>query len=311
MDLRQIDLNLLVLFDALYKYRSVSIAANKTCISQSAFSHGLNRLRSRLDDTLFIRINNVMEPTPRAIDIASKLNKALPMISSALSKEEPFNPHISKVNFKFVATDYTELSLFPKLIGDINSKAPNMSITVLPATEQYPLNRLESGEVDFALGFSHQLEKSSLMENYTWLEDSYCTIARKNHPSLRKGLNINNFLHLPHVRVSPWGENQGIVDDVLDKMGLKRNVILQLPSVLVAPYTVLHSDSLLTIPRRIAQQLSSQINIELFEPPITLPNYQLNIYWHQLNTNKLSCLWLVEQIKSLSKTQAFTQTNEY
>ncbi|NQZ81713.1 MAG: LysR family transcriptional regulator [Colwellia sp.] len=305
MNLHQIDLNLLVLFDALYKHRSVSIAADEICISQSAFSHGLNRLRERLDDPLFIRIKNVMQPTTRATQIALKLNQALPTISSALSKNEPFNAKTSTMNFKFVATDYTELSLLPKLIGAINNKAPNISITVLPATEQFPLARLENGEVDFTLGFSHQLEKSSSMESYTWLEDSYCTIARKNHPVLTNGLTIENFLKLPHVRVSPWGEKQGVVDQVLNKMKLQRQVILQLPSVLVAPYTILHSDSLLTIPRRIAELLATQINIELFEPPITLPNYQLNIYWHRLNASKVSYQWLIEQIKMLHKSQVF------
>jgi len=308
VNLHQIDLNLLVLFDALYRCRSVSIAANEICISQSAFSHGLNRLRRSLGDQLFVRINNVMQPTLRAEEVALKLKQALPIISSALNKNDSFDAKNSTMNFKFVATDYTEFSLFPKLIAAINQKAPTVSITVLPAMEQYPLTRLENNEVDFALGFSHQFEKSSQTDNYIWLEDRYCTIARKEHPALKNGLTLENFIQLPHVRVSPWGEHQSVVDQVLSKMKLRREVILQLPSVLVAPYTILHSDSLLTIPRRIARQLSNQINIELFDPPISLPKYQLNIYWHRLNTSKSSHQWLIQQIKSLSDKNAFSLT---
>jgi len=299
MDLHQVDLNLLVMFDALYRHQSVSQAANELCISQSAFSHGLSRLRKRLNDELFIRTNNAMVPTARAQEMAHHLTKALPLISSAINETEIFNPKTDASEFTFSATDYTEFSLLPRLIGKINHLAPNIKINVIGAKEQHPLALLENHQVDFALGYSHLVEKSSTIDFFTWLQESYCTIARADHPALINGLDLNTFLSLSHVRVSPWGEKSGVVDEVLAKQKLGRNVALQLPSVLVAPHTVLHSDLLLTIPRAIAEQLSSQINIQLFETPLDIPNYHLNIYWHKINSAKSNFQWLKQQIISL------------
>ncbi|WP_042148998.1 MULTISPECIES: LysR family transcriptional regulator [unclassified Pseudoalteromonas] len=299
MDLHQLDLNLLVMFDALYRHQSVSQAANELCISQSAFSHGLSRLRKRLNDDLFIRTNNVMVPTARAQEIAQYLTKALPLISSAINDTQLFNPKIDTSEFKFSATDYTEFSLLPRLIGKINHQAPNIKLNVIGAKEQHPLALLENHQVDFALGYSHLIESSSTIESFTWLQESYCTIARADHPALANGLDLDTFLSLSHVRVSPWGEQSGVVDEALAKLKLSRNVTLQLPSVLVAPHTVLHSDLLLTIPRAIAEQLSNQINIQIFETPLDIPNYHLNIYWHKINSAKPSFKWIKQQILNL------------
>jgi len=193
MNLHQIDLNLLVLFDALYRHQSVSKAANEICLSQSAFSHALARLRERLNDDLFIRINNVMQPTSRANELAKQLKIALPMIAQALKDSATFNPQSSDITFRFTATDYTELSLLPKLSNHLTKVAPNIQLKVLPAHQPTPTMPLDNNDVDFALGFTHQTFKSSTIEHLTWLTDSYCTIARKGHPALSRGLCLDPY----------------------------------------------------------------------------------------------------------------------
>lgn len=299
MNLHQLDLNLLLLFDSLYRNRSVSKAAEEICLSQSAFSHGLSRLRKRLEDELFVRINNVMEPTPVAHELALNISPALEQIYNGLNNTLEFDPVTSELELNFAATDYTQFSLMPKLIGHVTKAAPNIKITTYPSELKMPTAKLASGELDFVLGFSHEIEKSSTIEHQTWLQDSYCTIARKGHPALAKGLTIETYLALSHVRISPWGEKQGVVDESLLKQGLKRHVALQLPSVLAAPYTVLHSDLLLTLPRLVATQMAQTLEIEIFEPPVNIPDYKLNIYWHKLHANKPSRVWLSKLIKEL------------
>lgn len=299
MNIHQIDLNLLTLFDALYRHRSVSVAADEICLSQSAFSHGLSRLRKRLADDLFIRINNVMEPTPLAHELAVSIAPALDQIHSGLNNRQSFDPATSDIELRFAATDYTQFSLLPKLIGQIGKVAPNMRITVFPSEDKIPTEKLIRGELDFVLGFSHEIEKSSTIEHQTWLQDSYCTIARKNHPQLTEGLSLDTFMNLSHVRISPWGEKQGIVDQQLAAQGLRRHVTLQLPSVMAAPYTVLHSDLILTCPRLVASHMANIVDIEIYTPPITIPEYHLNIYWHKLNASKPSHRWLSQLIRQL------------
>jgi len=299
MNLHQIDLNLLLLFDALYRYRSVSIAANETYLSQSAFSHGLARLRKRLSDDLFIRVNNVMEPTALAHELAIHVTPALAQLHNGLNSHEVFDPKNSDIELKFSATDYTQFSLLPKLIGQISKVAPRIRIVVIPLEDKIPTEKLVNGELDFVLGFSHEMEKSATIEHQTWLKDSYCTIARKNHPQLTNGLTLAKFLSLSHVRISPWGEKQGIVDFQLSKQGLDRHVALQLPSVMAAPYTIANSDHLLTFPRIMAEHVAKIMDIEIYTPPIAIPDYQLNIYWHKLNNSKASHRWLSQLVSNL------------
>ena len=299
MNLHQIDLNLLILFDALYRYRSVSVAANEICLSQSAFSHGLSRLRKRLADELFVRINNVMEPTPLAHELAISIAPALGLIHNSLNNNLAFDPATSDIELTFAATDYTQFSLLPKLIGHIGKTAPNIRITVFPSEDKIPTEKLISGELDFVLGFSHEIEKSSTIEQQTWLQDSYCTIARKNHPELKAGLSLDKFLSLSHIRISPWGEKQGIVDRQLAQQGFNRHVALQLPSVMAAPYAVLHSDLILTLPRLVASHVANMLDIDIYSLPISIPEYQLNVYWHKLNASKASHRWFSQVIRQL------------
>ncbi|MEZ9232097.1 LysR family transcriptional regulator [Vibrio amylolyticus] len=299
MKLHQIDLNLLLLFDALYRHRSVSNAAKDVYLSQSAFSHGLSRLRKHVSDELFIRINNVMEPTALAHELATHITPALGQIYSGLNNQSTFDPVTSDIEFTLSATDYTQFSLLPKLMSHLSRKAPNIKITITPDEEGTPTKKLMSNELDFMLGFSHEIEKSSTVESFTWTQDRYCTIARKGHPQLENGLTLETFLCLPHVRISPWGEKIGIVDQQLAKEGLKRHVALQLPSVLAAPYAIEHSDHLLTCPRVIAEQVSQTIDIELYSPPIPIPDYKLNLYWHKLSNSKASHRWFIDVIAQL------------
>lgn len=299
MKLNQIDLNLLILFDALYRHRSVSTAASEIFLSQSAFSHGLSRLRTSLSDDLFVRINNVMEPTPFAHELAVDIAPALIQIHKGLNNSLVFDPATSDIELTFAATDYTQFSLLPKLIGYISQVAPNIKITILPSENKLPTAKLISGELDFLLGFSHEVEKSSTIKSQTWLQDDYCTIARKNHPHLKGGLTLDKFLKLSHVRISPWGEKQGIVDQHLAQQGLSRHVALQLPNAMVAPYTVLHSDLILTLPKLLASYMATMIDIDIYSTPLSISKYQLNIYCHKLNANKASHFWLNELVKQL------------
>lgn len=210
MKLHQLDLNLLLLFDALYRHRSVSRAANEVCLSQSAFSHALARLRTRLQDELFIRIDNVMQPTHKAELIAIQLGRALPLMQQALNETSEFDPATSSLELTFTATDFTQFSLLPKLIAAVQRQAPYLTLNVLPAAQTSAQNMLEKGELDFVLGFSHVMQQSKTVAYQTWYTGSYCTIARVNHPALQDGLSLERFLQLSHVLIAPWERSRGL-----------------------------------------------------------------------------------------------------
>ena len=300
MKLHQIDLNLLLLFDALYRHRSVSGAADEISLSQSAFSHALSRLRVRLDDELFIRSNNVMQPTLKGELIAEKLSRALPLMQQALNETIEFDPATSELEFKFTATDFTQFSLLPTLMAAVAEQAPGIKLTILPASDPSPASQLENSQIDFVLGFSHELQQSKTIARQTWYSGDYCTVARSNHPALQQGLSFETFMQLSHVLIAPWGEKSGIVDLHLAKMGLKRKIALQMPSVLVAPCSIINTDLLVTIPRVVAEHCAQQIGIQIFETPLAIQGYQLNIYWHKLNSANAGQRWICQTIDKLS-----------
>ncbi|GAA0339692.1 LysR substrate-binding domain-containing protein [Bowmanella denitrificans] len=301
MRLQQLDLNLLLLFDALYRYGSVNLAAEELCLSQSAFSHGLARLRQRLQDDLFVRTGKHMRPTPRAIKLAAGLHQALPLLDAALNDSPDFDPLLSKQEFTLAATDYTEFNLLPSLTRLLSRQAPGICLKLLPASRVGVKRQLEEANIDFVLGFSHDEMKDSGVESLSWYQGSYCTLARAKHPTLTNGLDMETFLSLSHIRISPWGETSGIVDEQLLKQGLSRNVAVQLPSALAAAFLAVQSDYLLTLPRHIADTVLKHLNIELFEPPLPIPDYRLKLYWHKVNKDKPAHRWLRERIANIRK----------
>ncbi|GGO64598.1 LysR family transcriptional regulator [Bowmanella pacifica] len=301
MRLQQLDLNLLLLFDALYRHGSVNLAAEELCLSQSAFSHGLARLRQRLDDDLFVRTGKHMQPTPRAIKLAAGLHQALPLLDAALSDNSSFEPLHSKQEFTLAATDYTEFHLLPSLTCQLATLAPGIRLKLLPASRVGAERQLEDSNIDFVLGFTHDDKKYPGVESLSWYQGSYCTLAKAGHPALKKGLDMQTFLSLSHIRISPWGERSGIVDKELHKRGLSRHVAVQLPSALAAAFLAVQSDYLLTLPRHIADTVLKHLDIELFAPPLPIPDYRLKLYWHKVNKDKPAHRWLREQIATISK----------
>ncbi len=304
MDLNRLDLNLLVLFDSLYKYRSVRLASEHMCISPSAFSHGLARLRQSLDDELFVRVRNEMLPTEKADLLAAKVSSALALIREGLASSENFDPAHSDKEFVFAATDYTGLALMPLLMAYLTRMAPNIRIKLVQTSQKVPVPELESGEINFALGFTHNPEAASLILSQPWLTDSYCCLARKDHPDLMGELSLDNFLQQSHILVSPWNETLGIVDQSLGKMGLKRRVGLRVPSVLVAPYIVAETDMLVTIPKRVATKMIEHLPLSLYEVPFQIPDYQLKLYWHKLKSAQPSYRWMKQALFDALRNRA-------
>ncbi|TMO57902.1 LysR family transcriptional regulator [Pseudoalteromonas phenolica] len=299
MDLKQFDLNLLLLFDKLYQYRSVSKAAESLYLSQSAFSHGLARLRKRLDDPLFIRVNNQMQATERAEQLALYVKQALPLLELGLGQASGFDASHSEKTFRIAATDYTEFCFLPKLTRHFAKQAPHIQIEILPASPLPIKEQLEQRNLDFVLGFQHGEHPQAGVEQLAWFCDSYSTLVCKAHPRIKKALSFEQFLQEQHIRIAPWGESQGIVDQVLANLGHTRHVACQQTSVLVAPHLLAGSEYLLTLPTQVAKQVQQGQKLTRLPPPITVPDYHLQLYWHPLKASNQANRWFVEQVKGL------------
>ncbi|WP_041421784.1 LysR family transcriptional regulator [Shewanella sediminis] len=298
--LHRLDLNLLKLFSALYVHRNVSVAAESMNLSQSAFSHALARLRVQLDDELFIRSRAQMIPTRYADSIHEPVAEVLSTLGSCFAPQTHFIPHESRHEFNFAVTDFTALLMMPRLMAHLERHAPLVRINLTSRSEKLPLAAFEAGELDFALGYSHFDEvQTPLINQWIWWEDCYCTIASDK----LERMDLKTFLSRRHILVSPWGEKIGVVDEQLSKQGLQRDIALQLPNVMNAPFVVAGSELLLTLPKFAAQALQGALPVKRFDVPVDMPTYQLKLFTYKPSENTPENLWMREQLQSLFKSE--------
>ncbi|MDH4555120.1 LysR family transcriptional regulator [Pseudomonas sp. BN417] len=298
--LRRLDLNLLLVFDALYRHRSVTTAAAEVAISASAFSHALGRLREALNDELFIRQGNRMHPTHRAELLVEPLTIALKALAEGLGQWEPFVPASSQRTFTFAATDYTAFALLPALMRRLQREAPGIRVRLVQSERKVSIEDLASGRIDFALGYSEGRDRlPSGVETLDWLTDHYLVIASRDHPRVRNPLDLAGYLHERHVVVTPWNETSGAIDHVLDGMGLQREVAVQLPTVMAAPFIVGATELLMTVPGHAARTLQQVAGVELYPAPFEIPPYALRLYSHAKYARSDAHAWMLEQLRAL------------
>lgn len=296
-DLRRLDLNLLVVFDALYRQRSVTAAAAGLAMSPSAVSHALARLRETLGDELFVRFGNEMQPTVRAEAMADWVADALGLCLRGLREARRFDPAHSERTFVFAATDYTTFAVLPPLVATIERIAPRMRLRIVQSERKIVAEDLAAGRLDFALGY-HEDGAPPVpgIEELDWFSDDYVVIASARHPALGSTLSLEAYLAARHVVVTPWNEARGAIDLVLDSLGLAREVAVQLPSVLAAPFLIADSALLMTIPRRAALALAPAAPIRIFPVPFAIPRYTVKLYSHAKHARTDAHRWLREQL---------------
>lgn len=293
LDLRKLDLNLLLVFNALYQQKSVTAAAHELALSPSALSHALARLRSALGDELFVRLDNQMQPTLRADQIAEPISTALAQLSAGLCLRQGFDPATSQRNFVISASDYTAFAILPRLIARLQQLAPHITLRIINTSQKLAIAELTAGHIDFALGYDE--ERSPLpagLEEFDWLQDDYVAIASQNHPRIRRRLTLKTYLQSRHVVVTPWNESRGVIDYVLDGMALQRQVAVQLPNVLVAPFIIASSELIMTLPRHAATTLAQAAGIAIHPAPFAIPPYTLKVYSHSKYARSDAHLWL-------------------
>lgn len=302
-DLRRIDLNLLLVFDALYRHRTVIAASDELALSPSAFSHALNRLRNTLSDELFVRYGTGMQPTAKADQIAQGIRDALGSLSVTLGSTGPFKPLTSAMTFVFAATDFTAFALLPKLAATLEQAAPRLRIKVIYSTHRDSVDELAAGRVHFAVGFFEPGSSDGGLESIEGFTDEYVVAARADHPRLGKKLGIKQYLAERHVVVTPWSNEGSVIDAALLRAGHRRDTAVQLPSLMTAPFVVASSDFIITMPRRIAQEFAPLLKLRLYPVPFETPGYTLKITYHRRHADAPAHHWMREQLLAALERQ--------
>jgi DNA-binding transcriptional LysR family regulator len=297
--LRQLDLNLLVVLQALLAERSVTRAADRLALSQPAVSHALARLRRVFDDRLLVRTPHGMEPTPRARAMAEPLDRALADLGRAVSSAGTFDPRRTRRRFNVATDDYVELILLPKLLRRLWSEAPAIEVRILGVGTRSG-HDLAEGHVDLVIDPVEVLGQLPGAYSQRVLDERFVCVARAGHPALARPLTVKAFAALSHALVAPAGRPGGIVDTALGKLGLRRRVAITIPHFIAAPAIIRETDVIATLPERIARTLGN--GLALFEPPLKLRPFTIETVWHERNHTDPAHTWFRGVVAAVARS---------
>jgi DNA-binding transcriptional LysR family regulator len=295
-----VDLNLLVALDALLEERNVTRAAQRLGLTQSAMSHVLRRLRALFDDPLFVRTPRGMLPTPRAQQLATPVRQILTDIDKTIHNKLQFDPMVEQRTFTIVMSDYVEFVLLPPLLAHLSKSASGINISVRVAIQDVE-RALEDGRVDLVIGRFDQEMRSVYRQRL--FEEEFVCVVRASHPVVKRSLTLDHYVNLPHLLVSPRGiKAGGIVDDELAKLGKQRRIALSVPHFLIAPHVIASSDLILTMVARMARAYASLLPLRIVTPPIKMPGFTLNQFWHERQHHDPGHTWLRGVLVEICRT---------
>lgn len=278
MELKDIDLNLLVVMQQMFKARSVSRVAEQLGLSQPAVSNALARLRKLLGDPLFVRTPAGMLPTPRAQQFAEPLAQALGTLHAALNQRTEFAPAHSERVFTIGMTDIGEIYFLPTLMDALARAAPGVSVSTVRNTAVNLKEEMEAGHVDLAIGLLPQL-KSGFFQRRLFTQRYVC-LFRKGHALDKRRVSLREFSAAEHVVVVSPGTGHGKVDEVLERAGIRRTVRLTVPHFVAVGHILCHTDMVATVPERLAQALVAPFGLAFTRHPATVPQIAIKVFWH-------------------------------
>lgn len=298
MDIRRLDLNLLVVLEAIHAESSLTRASRRLNLSQPALSHALGRLREALDDPLFVRQGNRMIPTPRTQRLIGPLQEALGLIAEGIQEGARFDASRSEREFRLGMRDIFESTALPGLVTTLRTEAPGLRIASVRTDRRELENDLVDGQLDVALDVL--LPLSPEIRRQKLGEDRLVVVAREGHPAVRKGkILLEDYLQAGHLLVSSRRRGPGFEDQELARLGHERQIVLRCQHYFAACRVVSASDYLLTMPAGYATLANTGLENQLLDLPVPLPPLDVYLYWHESRDTDPANAWLRDRITAL------------
>ena len=297
MHLSQVDLNLFVVLEAIYREGNITRAGHQLNLTQPAISHALKRLRDLLQDPLFVRQGAHMMPTAFTQNMIDQVRQALQILEVNLVQTYNFVPEHSRRNFHLSLWEYMETLMLPSLLGRLAHAAPGMSITTSRVKRRDLETELASGSVDLAIEIP-MTTSDRIRQKWLWKEP-YVVIARQGHPAIADKLDLETYLEQRHIQVSSRRLGPTLIDVELSRRGLRRLVVLRSQHTFSACMVVSKTDLLLTLPERHAQLLHPGLRNRVHPFPLPAPRLEAALYWHESVENDPANRWLREEIEKI------------
>ncbi|MES2246444.1 MAG: LysR family transcriptional regulator [Pseudomonadota bacterium] len=275
MHIDRLDLNLLRLFEAVYRLGSVSRAADALDLSQPAASQGLTRLRLALGDALFVRAGGRMRPTLRAERLASVVQPAVAAIQEELKDKEVFDPLRSKMSLRLHMSDIGEARLLPELMAALHREAPGVRVQTAPLPHSEIADALETGSIHFALGFLPSVNGTQKVE---LLSDRYAVVVRSGHPLASRAsrrATLQDLRRLEYVGVRSHSETLRI----LQQLGLDSRLVLTSAHFLALPAIIARTDLAVLMPRAIALGFMDRKRYALLPAELPQSTFTVSLHW--------------------------------
>lgn len=303
MDLAKLDLNLLLVFHHLLILKRVSAVADLLNMSQPAVSSALGRLRSSLDDELFIRTQGGMTPTPYAIQLAEPVAMALDVLQQALNVRGAFDPSSSTRNFTIALTDVGEMYFLPVLVDALAKAAPGVTLKVVSVAQSTLKEDMSTGKIDLAMGLLPQLQAGFFQQSL--FKQKYICLMRKKHPlALSPSMTASALFAAEHVRVLATGTGHGRVDVALDKQKIQRKVRLTVPHYVALGDVLQHSNLIAVVPERFAQRIVKPFDLVMRDSPVKVEDSAIHQCWHGRLHRDPGHQWLRQLMRKLFGDQA-------
>jgi DNA-binding transcriptional LysR family regulator len=306
MNLRSIDLNLLVVLDALIAERSVQQAGRRLGLSQSATSHALDRLRKLLGDQLLVRTAAGMEPTPRALSMVGPLRAALQDIQSALMPDT-FDPVAAEGGFTIAVETYQTIVVLPQLV-EIRQEAPGIEITVCSGSVDEILAGIDRGTFDLAIGSFQDLPDRFMTCHL--LSDHHLCVMRANHPEVQASLSLETYLAADHLLLSMSNSRTDEVDEALASRNLARRIVMRVPHALAAVIALIRSDMLASVTRGAAHMFAETAPLVCVELPFSVPTAEFRLVWNRRLHHSPGHTWLRRKLVSIAAGQSSRARND-
>ena len=297
------DLNLLLVFEAMVEERNVTRAAQRIGLSQPAMSNALARLRRAFDDPLFLRTAEGMTPTPKAQELMEPIRASLMHLRGLFEKSAAFDPSASDRVFHLLTNDYVELLLLAPLAHLLRAHATRIRLRLQRAQNVFeppPPNSLVEAHV-LAIGFYPDalVLDNRVRSQLLWEEPNVC-ICRAGHSKVRANLTLRQYVEAEHVAVFYKKQGPGVIDTLLAQKGHARRTAIVTPHFTSIPFLVAETDFIATVPERLARRFSGPLNLKIYPVPIEIPPLRLTLLWHERFQADPAHIWLRERIAVVS-----------
>lgn len=285
-----IDLNLLAVFQEVYRERQISAAAKRLGLTQSAVSNALARLRRVFNDELFVRTAQGMQPTPFAEQVAGPVGAAMAQVALALNQRSQFDPATSERRFVLAMTDVGEVHFMPALIERCRALAPRVQLSSVRAGSIALKEELETGRVDLAVGPFDGISEALFQR--LLFRQPYVSMFRKGHPLGRGKVTLARFVAAEHLLVDATDAPYDRINQLLEQAGVGGNSRFRVPHFTAVPYIVSTGELVVTVPLKLAERAAAPFGLTWITPPLALPQLQTNLFWHRRFNQDPGNQWL-------------------